>query len=171
MCSAPRRDKSVKAFALVATSIILLTGCTPVSSAYISNDGGTFVLTVPAECAHEIDEVVVKYLDEQESGFENMPTVWAAKTDSGRTTKEIALFQLNEGFTTEQFVTTIDTSRDLIVWWSEKWGDGDGDGVAENSLIGTLNDVEGDNILWSGGVGSVSIYEREVGLPWASIDC
>ena len=152
--------------------MVLLTGCTPVSSAYVWNDEGSLILTVPEQCSYEIDAVEVRYYDEEAAGgFEDLTVVWTAKADAGDASTAIALFQENAGFVTEQFVTTIDTSRPLIVWWTEyRPGDEPGSEI-EGSVVGVLDDVEGDKVLWADGVVDMSDYERQIGWPWAGVRC
>lgn len=158
---------------LLAAATVLLTGCTPTTSAYIWNDDGNFVLTVPDECSYEISDVEVRYNDgeDESAGFEDLPLVWKATAEAGAGSKTVTLFQENDGFTVEQLVAGIDTSRELAIGWLEDWRDDQAESEFGSTLFGVLDTVEGDNVLWTGGVGSLIGYQSEVGLPWAQVRC
>jgi hypothetical protein len=162
------RRKAVGAAVLIA-AVVLLTGCTPTTSAFIRNDDEGLLLTAPEECGYSFAAVEVRYSSDNESdGFEDLPLVWTATAEPGAERKSVRLFDANDGYETEQLVTAIDTSREMVVWWTEAWGTGSD---VESSLIGILDEVDGDNVLWSDGIGSHSRYESQMGLPWGSVRC
>ncbi len=165
--------KPLTGMVFLAAATVLLTGCTPTTLAYIWNDGGNFVLTVPDECSYEISDVEVRYYDDEDdsAGFEDLPLVWKATAEPGSGSKTVTLFQANDGFTVEQPVAAVDTSREFAIGWLEDWGDDQAESEFGSTLFGSLDDVEGDNVLWSGGVGSLTSYQDAVGLPWAQVRC
>lgn len=164
----PMRSAKV---AVLGLSVVLLAGCSAVTSAYVAVDGGDNMLTVPAQCHYEITEVLIKYAGDEDAdlGFDDLTTVWSAKAEPGHSSKEIVLFQPNVGFSTEHLVTSIDTSEELVIWWKERWDDGD---EFEASLIGVVDDLEAeDDVLWFDGVTSVDTYDREVSSPLGRFRC
>lgn len=149
---------------------LLLTGCgSPVTSAYISEDSGQYVLTVPDDCSYAITEVVVKNYDEADGvSFGEMETIWSATADADTSATEITLFESNPGFTSAQDSSSSLPDNKIIVWWQERWDNGNS---AESSLIGSLEDVDESSILWFDGTTSVEAYEREVSSPFARFRC
>ncbi len=166
-----RRYLAKRAVALFLVGVVLLlAGCRAVTSAYVAAGAGAFVLTVPENCDYEIAEVIVKYYgDDNETRFEDLATVWSAIADGAHSAREITLFHSNDGFTVEQTAWPIDTSKELIVSWRERWSDGDSD--IWDSVVGVLDQVEGEKVLWFDGVTSRGTYQREVSSPLGRFRC
>jgi hypothetical protein len=157
------------AAALLAT-LLVLSSCSAVTSFYVlRSSADEYILVAPPQCPATFESVVVKYAGDEDDtlGFDGLKTVWQAKA-TGTERKAVTLLQDNDGYTSEFTVDAIDTSRDMIIGWRERWPDGY---IAEDSLAGDLSDIEGDELLWFDGVTSWGTYDWETSLPYAGFSC
>ncbi len=159
--------RGVKA-ALVGAAVLLLVGCSEVSPAYVTVDGGVFTLTIPSNCSSKITDVIVKYSRDDGTSFDELTTVWSAEVDPGHVANEVILFQPNDGFSTERSVLAIDTSKELVVSWSEQTESGT---VFVGDLVGVLDDVGDEDVLWNDGITTRDTYDGEVSAPWGQFRC
>ena len=140
-----RRVRGTAALLLAVLCVIGLTGCSALPRGYVTHDGSGYTLRAVPGCDRTtFKHVMVKYASDTATSFESQETVWSVVFPDSSGVTSVTLFRAPPGAVDEFVSPTIDTSREVLVWWDEGGG-------LEGQLSGVLDDIPAGAVLWSGG--------------------
>jgi len=140
-----------------------MTGCGPTPRGYIVPDSGGYVLKMIPGCDSVFSQVIVSYLSDangQSYGPDDLKTVWCATFADGAGVPEVRLFSSPANADSQLFVTDVDLTREVLVWWNEA-------DTVGGAVSGVLADIKPGNVLWYGGFEDAQEFARKApGRPF-----
>lgn len=148
---------------LLAIIAALFAGCSdfpytlapsgPAAPGYVTSDSGGYTLRIVDACRSvSMNQVVVKRIEPDKEGFDELDTIWSAHSPTGAT-RSVVLFADNPGFVIDVQSDPVDLGVEVVVWWADNTGYG-------GAVSGVLSELGPTTVLWAKGLEDRAGFEK-----------